>query len=85
MYDKTGIIKFPIVLLLIFWAVLSDTAIGNRLSSKDNKGKGFYVGVCTHFSQDKGIVEMNIANEISAKASDDSSIMRLNRNEEVLK
>ena len=60
MHDKTGIIKFLIVLLLIFWAGLSDTAIGSRLSSKDNKGKGFYVGVCTHFSQDKGIVEMNI-------------------------
>ncbi len=60
MHDKTGIIKSLIVLLLIFWAVLSDTAVGSRLSSKDNKGKGFYVGVCTHFSQDKGIVEMNI-------------------------
>jgi len=60
MHDKTGIIKFPIVLLLVFWAGLSNTAVGSRLSSKDNKGKGFYVGVCTHFSQDKGIVEMNI-------------------------
>ncbi len=60
MHDKTGIIKSLIVLLLIFWTGLSDTAIGSRISSKDNKGKGFYVGVCTHFSQDKGIVEMNI-------------------------
>jgi len=60
MHDKTGIIKFPFVLLLVFWAGLSDTAVGSRLSSKDNKGKGFYVGVCTHFSQDKGVVEMNI-------------------------
>ncbi len=60
MHDKTGIIKFPIVLLLIVWAGVSDTEIVSRLSSKDNKGRGFYVGVCTHFSQDKGIVEMNI-------------------------
>ncbi|MFH1883168.1 MAG: cellulase family glycosylhydrolase [Planctomycetota bacterium] len=60
MYDKTGIIKFPIVLLLVFWAGLSNTAVGSRLSSQENMAKGFYVGVCTHFSQDKGIVEMNI-------------------------
>jgi hypothetical protein len=60
MHDKTGIIKFPIVLLLVFWAGLSNTAVGSRLSSKDNKANSFYVGVCTHFSQDKGIVEMNI-------------------------
>jgi hypothetical protein len=60
MHDKTGIIKFPIVLLLVFWAGLSNTAVGSRLSSKENTAKGFYVGVCTHFSQDKGVVEMNI-------------------------
>jgi len=28
MHDKTGIIKFPIVLLLVFWAGLSNTAVG---------------------------------------------------------
>lgn len=60
MHDKTGIIKFPIVLLLVFWAGLSNTAVGSRLSSKENTAKGFYVGVCTRFSQDKGVVEMNI-------------------------
>ncbi len=60
MYDKTGIIKFPIVLLLVFWAGLSNTAVGSRLSSQENMAKGFYVGVCTHFSQGKGIVEINI-------------------------
>jgi len=60
MCNKTDIIRFLTVVLLIFWAGLSDTAIGNRLSSEENKAQGFYVGVCTHFSQDKGIVEMNI-------------------------
>ncbi len=60
MYDKNGIIKFLIVISLIFWIGLSNSVVGNRLSSKENQDKGFYVGVCTHFSQGKGIVEMNI-------------------------
>ncbi len=29
MHDKTGIIKFPIVLLLVFWVGLSSTAVGD--------------------------------------------------------
>jgi len=60
MHEKTGFIKFLIVVLLIFLAGLSETAVGNRRLSRENKDKGFYVGVCTHFSQDKGVVEMNI-------------------------
>jgi len=56
MFDKNGIIKFLTILLLIYGIGLSDTVVANRLSSKDNTAKGFYVGVCTHFSQDKGII-----------------------------
>ena len=60
MLNKNCIIKSLTIILLICGVGLSNTAFGNRLSSKENQAKGFYVGVCTHFSQDKGIVEMNI-------------------------
>jgi hypothetical protein len=60
MHDKIRFIKFLIVVLLMFWVRLSETAIANGLSSTGKSAEGFYVGVCTHFSQDKGIVEMNI-------------------------
>lgn len=59
MLDKTGFIK-SLAIVLICMAGLSETAVGNRLSAKENIAKGFYVGVCTHFSQGKGILEMNI-------------------------
>jgi len=60
MLNKAGIIKSLVVVLLIFWIGLTEAALASRTSSTDNTAKGFYVGVCTHFSQDKGIVEMNI-------------------------
>ena len=60
MHNKNGIIKFPIVVLLIFWAGLSETAVANGSSTRGKAPKRFNVSVCTHFSQDKGIVEMNI-------------------------
>ena len=60
MHNKNGIIKFLIVVLLIFWAGLSETAVANGSSTRGKASKRFNVGVCTHFSQDKGIVEMNI-------------------------
>ncbi len=66
MHNKKGIIKFLTILLLIYGIGLSNTAFGNRLSSKENKARGFYVGVCTHFSQGKGIIDMNIESMINA-------------------
>ena len=66
MLNKNCIIKSLTIILLICGAGLSNTAIGNRLSSKENTPKGFYVGVCTHFSQGKGIVDMNIESMINA-------------------
>jgi len=66
MLNKVSIIESLVVVLFIFWIGLSNTAVGSRLSSKENTAKGFYVGVCTHFSQDKGIVEMNVQSMINA-------------------
>jgi len=60
MLNKAGIIKFLTIILLICGIGLGEIAFGSRLSSKESKAQVFYVGVCTHFSQDKGIVEMNI-------------------------
>jgi len=69
MLNKVSIIESLVVVLFIFWIGLSNTAVGSRLSSKENTAKGFYVGVCTHFSQDKGIVEMNVQSMINAGSS----------------
>lgn len=59
MLDKTGFIK-SLAIVLICMVGLSEAAVVGRPSSTEKKANGFYVGVCTHFSQDKGIVEMNI-------------------------
>lgn len=60
MLNKSSVIKSLAVVFLIFWVGLTKTAVAKRQFSTGNTAKGFYVGVCTHFSQDKGIVEMNI-------------------------
>ena len=58
MLNKVDTIKSLIFLLLIICSGLTQTTIAT--TSKQNKDKDFHVGVCTHFSQGKGIIEMNI-------------------------
>jgi hypothetical protein len=60
MHNKASIIKSLVVVLLIFWIGLSETAVAKRQSPTGKTVRRFNVGVCTHFSQNKGIVEMNI-------------------------
>jgi len=60
MLNKAGIIKFLTVVFLIFWFALTETAVAKRPISTGKTAKSFCVGVCTHFSQDKGIVDMNL-------------------------
>jgi len=55
---RIGIIKSLIVLLLVLGIGLNDALYADALLQA---GDPFRVGVCTHFSQNKGIVEMNLA------------------------
>jgi len=60
MLNKVDIIKSLTVVLLICGLGLAKTAVAKRQSPTGKTVRRFNVGVCTHFSQDKGIVEMNI-------------------------
>ena len=60
MLNKASIIKYLVVVLSVFWIGLTETAVANGPSTRGKAQKLFNVGVCTHFSQDKGIVQMNI-------------------------
>jgi hypothetical protein len=59
MLKKGGIIKSLIVLSLFFCSGTTKTSIAQSKTQK-NKDKVFQVGACTHFSQGKGIIPMNI-------------------------
>ena len=56
MLNKANITKSLFVVLLICGIGLTKTAVAKRPFPTGNTAKGFYVGVCTHFSQDKGII-----------------------------
>ena len=60
MFNKVGIMKFLTVVSLIFCFGLTENSIANSTTSSPNRTEDFNVGVCTHFSQDKGIIDMNI-------------------------
>ncbi|MGB2866459.1 MAG: cellulase family glycosylhydrolase, partial [Sedimentisphaerales bacterium] len=60
MVDRTEIFKSLIVAFLV-WAIgLNGAVFADRSPAALKTGNSFHVGVCTHFSQNKGIVEMNI-------------------------
>lgn len=60
MVARTEFFKLLIVAFLI-WAIgLNDAVFADRAPAAPNSSKSFHVGVCTHFSQNKGIVQMNI-------------------------
>lgn len=60
MVDRTEIFKLLVVAFLV-WAIgLNDAVFADSAPAAPNSDKSFHVGVCTHFSQNKGIVEMNI-------------------------
>ena len=60
MLIKVGIIKSLIVISVVFCFGFTETSIANRTETMQSKNKVFNIGVCTHFSQGKGIIEMNI-------------------------
>ncbi|MBC8472834.1 MAG: cellulase family glycosylhydrolase [Planctomycetes bacterium] len=60
MFNKVSIIKSMTVVPLILCICLTETTVANSTTSMHNKAEDFNVGVCTHFSQGKGILEMNI-------------------------
>jgi hypothetical protein len=60
MFNKVNIIRYLVVVSLIFCFNSIQTAIANNSTSPQNKAEVFNVGLCTHFSQGKGIVELNI-------------------------
>jgi len=60
MLKRVGIIKSLTFVSLILCICLTETAVANSTTSTQNKAEDFNVGVCTHFSQDKGIIELNI-------------------------
>ena len=60
MLNKVGIIKSLTCVSLIFFVGLTETTLATSSTSTQNKAEDFHVGVCTHFSQGKGIVELNI-------------------------
>jgi hypothetical protein len=60
MPNNIGITKFLTVIYLVFCSGLIKTATADSSTSTQNKSEHFLVGVCTHFSQGKGIIEMNI-------------------------
>ncbi len=60
MLNKVSIIRYMVVVSLILCLGLTETAFANTTTSTQNKSEYFNVGVCTHFSQGKGIIEMNI-------------------------
>jgi hypothetical protein len=60
MLNKVGIIVSLTFVSLILYFGLTETTVANSTISTQNTTEDFQVGVCTHFSQDKGIVQMNI-------------------------
>jgi len=58
--DRTEIFKSLIVAFLAFAIGLNGVVFTDRAQAAPKTDKSFHVGVCTHFSQNKGIVEMNI-------------------------
>jgi len=59
-FDRTGIFK-SLFLAFLAWAIgLNYVVFADKAPASSKTGNSFYVGVCTHFSQNKGIVEMNI-------------------------
>jgi len=55
-----GIFK-SLFLAFLAWAIgLNYVVFADKAPASSKTGNSFYVGVCTHFSQNKGIVEMNI-------------------------
>ncbi len=60
MLKKVGIMKYMAFVSLIICICLTETTIADSTTSTRNKAEDFNVGICTHFSQDKGIVELNI-------------------------
>jgi len=60
MLNKVGILKSLTVVTLFVCLCSAKTAIANSSTSTKNIAEDFNVGVCTHFSQGKGIIEMNI-------------------------
>ena len=57
MTNRTGTIK---VLIVVFFACSMGLNAAVMAKTAPNLNKPFQVGVCTHFSQGKGIVEMNL-------------------------
>jgi hypothetical protein len=60
MINRVVIMKSLTVVSLILCICLTETTVANNTTSTQNKAEDFNVGVCTHFSQGKGIVELNI-------------------------
>jgi hypothetical protein len=60
MLNNVGIIKSLTIMSLILCVSLTEYTVANSKTSTQNKAEDFNVGVCTHFSQDKGIVDLNI-------------------------
>ena len=60
MVDRTVIFKSMILAFLVGAIGQNGAVFADRAPAAPKTDKSFYVGVCTHFSQNKGIVEMNI-------------------------
>ena len=60
MVDRTVIFKSMILAFLVGAIGLNGAVFADGAPAASNSDNPFYVGVCTHFSQNKGIVEMNI-------------------------
>jgi len=58
--DRTVIFKSMILAFLVGAIGLNGAVFADGAPAASNSDNPFYVGVCTHFSQNKGIVEMNI-------------------------
>ena len=74
MLNKT-IIKSLTVVLLILCVGLAKNTIANASKSKTNTTEDFHVGVCTHFSQGKGIIDLNIRSMKNAGILEDDHVI----------
>ena len=60
MLNRIGILKSLTLVSLICGIGSAEAVSANAPPATPKTSERFCVGVCTHFSQDKGIVEMNL-------------------------